>query len=146
MRLMRNNLTWAARLPSGIPVPSFELYRDKGANSRSIDVQVEKGQFRIDTQDMGPATEEFWGDSDYEFWVIVEREHWGVLLAAFAREFLATDPRGKWYDNWTNVPSGKQPQLLMGFAMEFLRGAQATDEVSELCRKHDVPYEGGSWA
>ena len=72
---------------------SHELYRHEGKNSRSVRVQVDDKRFTIDTQDMGPATERAWGDSDYEFWTSVPREEWGNLLMAFAKEFLADEPK-----------------------------------------------------
>jgi len=71
---------------------SHELYRSEGQNFRSVRASVDDAQFKIDTQDMGPTTEEFWGDSDYEFWTTVPREAWGDLLMALAREFLADSP------------------------------------------------------
>ncbi len=71
---------------------SFELYRQEGEEFRSVRVRVDTGAFVVDTQDMGPTTEAFWGDRDYEFWTSVKREAWGDLLIALAREFLANDP------------------------------------------------------
>ncbi len=70
---------------------SIELFRDNGANFRSVRVRVDKDKFCIETQDMGPTVEEVWGDADYEFWTTVPQEAWGELLLAFAQEFLAGD-------------------------------------------------------
>ena len=72
---------------------SVELYRQEGKNFRSVRATLEEGKFTIDTQDMGPLVEEFWGDSDYEFWTIVPKEAWGQLLMALSIEFFANDPR-----------------------------------------------------
>jgi hypothetical protein len=72
---------------------TFELYRDEGRNFRSVRANIDDDKFVIDTQDMGPVVEEVWGDSDYEFWTTVPREAWGDLLMAFAREFLAENPK-----------------------------------------------------
>jgi len=68
-----------------------ELYRKEGENFRSVCARLEEDKFTIDTQDMGPLVEEFWGDSDYEFWTIVPKEAWGQLLMAFTLEFLANN-------------------------------------------------------
>lgn len=72
---------------------SHELYRNEGKHFRSVRVQVDDEKFTIETQDMGPTTEQFWGDSDYEFWTTVAREEWGNLLMALAKEFLANEPK-----------------------------------------------------
>ncbi len=70
---------------------AHELYRYEGKNFRSVYARVDDDQFRIDTQDMGPTTEEVWGDADYEFWTTVPRAAWGDLLMALAKEFLADE-------------------------------------------------------
>jgi hypothetical protein len=68
-----------------------ELFRQDGINSRSVSARINQEEFRIDTQDMGPATEEVWGDADYEYWTTVPREAWGDLLMALTKEFLSGD-------------------------------------------------------
>jgi len=70
---------------------SHELYRHEGKNFRSVYARVGPDDFRIDTQDMGPTTEEVWGDSDYEFWTKVPKAAWGDLLIALAKEFLSNE-------------------------------------------------------
>ena len=72
---------------------AHELYRHDGIEFRSVRVRVDEYKFTIDTQDMGPTTEEFWGDADYEFWTTVPREAWGDLLVALAKEWFGNDPR-----------------------------------------------------
>jgi hypothetical protein len=72
---------------------AFELYRDEGKNFRSVLARIDSDHFCIETQDMGPTTDEFWGDADYEFWTKVPKEAWGDLLMAIAKEFLVGDAR-----------------------------------------------------
>jgi hypothetical protein len=72
---------------------SVELYREEGRHYRSVRVRLDADSFVIETQDMGPTTEEFWGDSDYEFWTTVPKAAWGDLLMALAEEFLNGDAR-----------------------------------------------------
>ena len=49
------------------------LLAEEGETSRYIDARIdESGSFVMETQDIGKAPEEFWGDSDYEFWAIVK--------------------------------------------------------------------------
>ena len=70
---------------------SFDLFIDDGEHFRSVRVGIQDDQLRVDTHDMGPTARAFWGDSEYEFWTIVEKEHWGDLAVALIREFLSGD-------------------------------------------------------
>ncbi len=67
---------------------AYELFRNESDNFRSVYARFDDRQFRIDTQDMGPTTEKFRGDADYEFWTTVPKDAWGDLLMALAREFF----------------------------------------------------------
>ena len=54
---------------------SEEIFREEGENFRSVMVTLEPGGgLMMDTQDMGKLVEEWWGDSDYEFWVKIPAE------------------------------------------------------------------------
>jgi hypothetical protein len=75
------------------PEKSIELFRQDGEEFRSVRATLRDGEFMIDTQDMGKSVEEFWGDSEYEFWTIVPKEAWGQLLMALSIEFLTNDPK-----------------------------------------------------
>ena len=72
---------------------THELFKEGGDNSRSVRAKVDQEKFCIETQDMGPTTEEVWGDDDYEFWTTVPRSAWGNLLLALAWELFAGDPK-----------------------------------------------------
>jgi hypothetical protein len=72
---------------------SDELYRDEGRNFRSVRVRIDEDKLMVDTQDMGPLVKEVWGDSDYEFWTSVDKDHWGPLAVALIKEFLAGEAR-----------------------------------------------------
>ena len=54
----------------------IELYREDGDNLRSVCVRLDEDEFLIDTQDIWPKVDQFWGDSDYEFWTRGPREAW----------------------------------------------------------------------
>jgi hypothetical protein len=124
---------------------SHELYREKGENFRSVCVQVSEDEFQIDTHDMGRATKEFRGDSDYEFWTIVPRMAWPKLLAALATEVgadgWATNP-----ESWRPMPARAQATLLLAVAkVLFADDFRATDRLGDICEKHGVESRGGSW-
>jgi len=95
-------------------VTGHELYREDGKNYRSVSAHLSDERFSIETIDMGPAPEMFWGSDDYEFWTRVPKDAWGELLMAIAREFLSDD-------------------------------AGATERLRDICRKHGVAHEWGSW-
>lgn len=124
---------------------SLELYRETGDNFRSVCVEIRGEHFQMDTHDMGRATEEFWGDSDYEFWAVVQRAEWPKLIAAFAREVEADD----WATEpatWSALSPAAQGELLLELAKARFEGdSRGTDRLRDLCDKHDVECSGGSW-
>lgn len=69
----------------------IELHREDSENSRSVRARLDDGEFRIETRDAGPLVEKVWGDSDYEYWTAVPKEHWGRLLMALAKELFRED-------------------------------------------------------
>jgi len=70
-----------------VPGRLIETYREPGPNSRSIGVTLHSdGSVGIDQQDMGPAVEQCFGDSDYERWTIVPAAEVGRLAAALLVE------------------------------------------------------------
>jgi len=51
---------------------AIEIARQEGTEFRSVYLSLEDdGAIKLDAQDMGPTVTQFWGDSDYEFWVRV---------------------------------------------------------------------------
>ena len=61
----------------------MKLVEVKGATSIYIDVEItHAGDLLFSGQDLGEAPESFFGDSDYEYWLMIPKEHKdGVLLA-----------------------------------------------------------------
>lgn len=51
------------------------------------------------------------------------------------------------YEFWTRVHRDAWGDLLIALIKEFFAGDPgATDRLRDLCKKHDVSYEWGSWA
>lgn len=95
---------------------SEEIYRQEGANFRSIRVALEPdGTLMVDAQDMGPLVQEMWGDSDYEFWCRIPPEGAAKLAYILLRKLYANRE-------------------------------QAVDELRKLCAAENVPHENGSYA
>jgi hypothetical protein len=60
-----------------------QLYAYQGETSIYIDAEItESGDLLLSGQDVGKAPEEFWGDADYEYWVLVAAEHKDRVLLA----------------------------------------------------------------
>lgn len=50
----------------------IEIARQEGTEFRRIDLMLkDDGAIVLEGQDMGPAAEVVWGDTDYEYWVRV---------------------------------------------------------------------------
>lgn len=71
----------------------IELVSLQGATSVNIDVCIdEKGDLLFSGQDIGDASEEFFGDSDYEYWLTVPASQKDQLLLSLIEEHYAGDP------------------------------------------------------
>lgn len=114
-----------------------ELYIERGETSRFLDATIDtEGKLTLSGVDVGKAPLEFWGDSDYEFWVIVAREHTGLVREAL---LAARDP---------DAPRLRLrgDALLMALIEERYRGdPRAIDAFKDFLRERDIPLEFGSW-
>jgi hypothetical protein len=94
---------------------AIELARQEGTEFRSVRLSVEDdGAIKMDAQDIGPAVTQFWGDSDYEFWVrippaAVPKLAFELLREKFAGQTGAIDAFRAWctahevaheFDSW----------------------------------------------
>lgn len=54
--------------------------------SKRVDIHVRaslrNGELTVSGQDLGPYVEEFWGDSDYEYWYSFDRQNTETLFRA----------------------------------------------------------------
>ena len=66
-----------------------KLVEVKGATSIYIDVEItQAGDLLFSGQDLGEAPESFFGDSDYEYWLMIPQEHKdAVLLALIEKQY-----------------------------------------------------------
>ena len=52
-----------------------QLVEERGETSIFIDASIDdEGNLLISGQDVGKAPKEFWGDSDYEYWITISAE------------------------------------------------------------------------
>lgn len=62
-------------------------YETRGETSVIIDLEIkDTGEVLMSGQDLGKAPEEFWGDSDYEYWLYVSQEHKDLLLFSLMKK------------------------------------------------------------
>jgi hypothetical protein len=72
---------------------SEEIFREELPAFRSIVLTVKSnGETRIDAHDMGEHVRNFWGDSDYEFWVNVAGSESQKLIYALLKERFEGKP------------------------------------------------------
>ena len=65
-----------------------KLFEERGETSRYIDAEIQQnGDLILLGQDVGKRPEEFWGDSDYEWWVSVSSNSKDDVLLALLETF-----------------------------------------------------------
>ena len=68
---------------------SARLYESRGETSVFIDIEIkETGEVLMSGQDVGKAPEEYWGDSDYEYWLYVSQENKDLLLLSLIKKMF----------------------------------------------------------
>ncbi len=71
-----------------------KLCEVQGKTSVFIDAEIgEDGGLVISGQDIGEAAEEYWGDSDYEYWLVVPGEEKDRLLLALLEAHYGGDTK-----------------------------------------------------
>jgi hypothetical protein len=68
----------------------IEIARQEGRQFRRVDLMLnDDGTVALEGQDMGPAVETVWGDTDYEYWVHVAPAALPKLAFELLREKFA---------------------------------------------------------
>jgi hypothetical protein len=72
---------------------SIQLHEEAGETSRYIQAEIRQdGDLVLSGQDVGRAPREFWGDSDYEWWVSVSSNHKDDVLLALLEKLYGGNP------------------------------------------------------
>ena len=71
-----------------------KLVEQRGSTSVFIDAKIdEEGRFVISGQDIGEAPQEHFGDSDYEYWVVVPKAEKNKVLLALMEKLYHGDTK-----------------------------------------------------
>lgn len=71
-----------------------ELYKSRGETSRQVSAEVDSnGKLTLSACDLGKMPEEFFGDSDYEFWATVQPEHKDAVVLALIEQLYSGHDR-----------------------------------------------------
>ena len=120
---------------------AVQLLEERGETSRFIDAEIkENGDLVVSAQDVGKAPLQWWGDSDYEFWVTVASKDKPLVLQALI-EFINQE------GGPPPIESKDQDKALLDL-LERIYAAHfsAVDEFQDFLRSRDIPFSGGTWA
>ncbi len=118
-----------------------QLLEERGETSRFIDAEIiENGDLVVSAQDVGEAPLQWWGDSDYEFWVTVASKDKPFVLQAlieFSNQAGGLPP----------IESKDQDKALLVLLERTYAGHfGAVDEFRDFLKSRDIPFSGGTWA
>lgn len=89
------------------PIKKIEMMREISArDKRYLDAMIDdEGNLVLEGYDIGESVKEFWGDSDYEYWLTVSKE-WKdtVLLLLIKERFELSSDFQKWLEE-KEIPS-----------------------------------------
>lgn len=86
-----------------------------------VDASLVDGELHISGQDIGEAAEEFWGDSDYEYWLTIPEKD----TRKFFKLICADSP-------------GKDPLTVL---QKKFHGESAFRSISAFCKRHGIKAE-----
>lgn len=117
------------------------LLEDRGATSRFVDAEIrEDGELVVSGQDVGEAPLEWWGDTDYEWWVTVASKDKPRVLHALLE-------RAQWAGvSLPTIAEDEDSALLT--VLKHLYGGRfhAVDEFRDFLESQSIPCGGGTWA
>jgi tRNA(Leu) C34 or U34 (ribose-2'-O)-methylase TrmL len=121
-----------------------KLYEERGETSRYIDAEITKdGDLVMMGQDLGKLPQEYWGDSDYEFWVYVPAKHKDDVHRVLLEKFHADNPNV--VNQFENL--GSTDDIILALLEKLYTGnPKAVDQFKDFMRSQGIPAEFDSWA
>jgi hypothetical protein len=84
-----------------IKLMEFKTERD----SRYLDAKIDNdGNLVLEGYDIGDSVEEFWGDSDYEYWLTVSQEYKDTVLLLLIQERFESSSEFKMWLESKEIP------------------------------------------
>ena len=121
-----------------------QLYEERGETSRYIDAEITKdGDLVMTGQDLGKLPQEYWGDSDYEFWVYVPAKYKDDVHRILLEKFHADNPNV--VDQFKD--SNSTDDVILALLQKLYAGnPKAVDQFKDFIRSQGIPAEFDSWA
>jgi uncharacterized membrane protein len=121
-----------------------KLYEERGETSRYIDAEINKdGDLVITGQDIGKLPEEYWGDSDYEFFIYIPAKYKEDVRRVLLEKFQADNPN---VANSVEHLKSTDDVILALLDKIYAGNPKAVDEFKDYVRSKGIPAEFGSWA
>ena len=121
-----------------------KLYEEKGETSRYIDAEITKdGDLIMTGQDIGKLPQEYWGDSDYEFWVHVLAKHKDDIHRVLLEKFHSDNPNVvNQFEDLKSIDN-----VILALLQKLYAGnPKAVDQFKDFMRSQGIPAEFDSWA
>ena len=117
-----------------------QLFQERGDTSRFVDAEIkENGDLVVSGQDVGEAPLQWWGDTDYEFWVTVAAKDKHRIL-----EILSKAGR----EAGTSFPTEPEDEdtALLALLKHFYGGHfHAVDEFRDFLESQGIPFGWMTW-
>jgi hypothetical protein len=121
-----------------------KLYEERGETSRYIDAEINKdGDLVITGQDIGKLPEEYWGDSDYEFFIYIPAKYKEDVRRVLLEKFQADNPN---VANSVEHLKSTDDVILALLDKIYAGNPKAVDEFKDFIRSQGIPAEFDSWA
>ena len=134
-------------MTDGISQPEskkVQLYEERGETSRYIDAEITKdGDLVMTGQDLGKLPKEFWGDSDYEFFVYIPAKHKDDVHRVLLEKFHSDNPSVvNQFEDLKSIDD-----VILALLQKLYAGnPKAVDQFKDFMRSQGIPAEFDSWA
>lgn len=106
----------------------------------SVSIDPENGDLLWEGYDIGDDVEKYWGDSDYEYWLLIKGTFKQAVLAALIRE---REREGKSSDT---TPAADDELLLKLISEKYSDDPGAFTKFWDWCKDLGIPAEFSSYA
>ena len=121
-----------------------QLYEERGETSRYIDAEINSdGDIIMTGQDLGKLPQEYWGDSDYEFFVYIPASYKDDVFRLLLEKLIKDYPEAV---NKLDKFRSTEDAVLALIEKLYAGNPKAVDEFKDYMRSQGIPAEFDSWA